>query len=115
MNGPERRIGGERRHSEEGYPSPDASRLTFPVQTVILVVSVAVSVVGSTWGMRSDLRDIQTRAELRQAAYEQDQKNDSESIKALKAQVELLRYDFNEMNLQLARDGVLVVKERGGK
>lgn len=89
----------------------DASRLTFPVQTVILIVTTALSVVGSTWGMRSDLRDIQTRAELRQIAYEQDRKTNEEQIKALRAQVELLRYDFNEMNLTLAKAGVLV-KER---
>lgn len=89
----------------------DASRLTFPVQTVILIVTTALSVVGSTWGMRSDLRDIQTRSELRQIAYEQDRKTNEDQIKALRAQVELLRYDFNEMNLTLAKAGVLV-KER---
>lgn len=112
MPAPERRIGVDRRHSEESHT--DASRLTFPAQTVILIVTVVISVVGSTWGMRSDLRDIQTRAELSREAYEKDQKNDSEQIRALKAQVELLRYDFNEMNLQLAKDGGLATR-KGGK
>ena len=86
--------------------APDASRLTFPVQTVILVVSIVLSVVGSTWGMRSDLRDIQTRVELRQESYVEDRENMQSSIKGLQAKVELMTLEIQNLNLALASAGV---------
>ena len=46
----------------------DASRLTFPIQLVVLIVATAVTIYTSQAGLRSDqaatrsdLRDIQTR------------------------------------------------------
>ncbi len=42
----------------------DASRLTFPLREVVLIVGTALAVYTAQSGMRSDLRDIQTRLEL---------------------------------------------------
>lgn len=97
---------GESDMPPERSEAPDASRLTFPVQTVILVVSIVLSVVGSTWGMRSDLRDIQTRVELRQESYVEDRENMQQSIKNLQAKVELMTLEIQNLNLALASAGV---------
>lgn len=52
----------------------DASKLTFPRQLVITLVSTIVSIIitvmATTWSMQSDIRDIATRMELREEIYE---------------------------------------------
>lgn len=108
LPGDDRRSGDERRHPEpQGH---DVSKLTFPVQMVIMVVSavvsVVVSVLGATSGMRSDLRDIQTRAEIRAASYIEDRETMQASIRQLNARVELMTIEIQNLNLALARAGL---------
>lgn len=56
--------------------SSDVSRLTFPLQTVIQIVSTAITVLGVSWWtsaeMRSDIRDIRTSMEYERQIKEKD-------------------------------------------
>lgn len=90
-------------------PAPDASRLSFPAQLVLTVISVAisvtVSVLGATWSLKSDVRDLSTRMELREKVYA----NDTEALKGRMAdqerKIELMRYDLSQLTLALAKEG----------
>ena len=91
-------------------PTPreaDASRLSFPMQLVVLVVttaiSVALSVTGTTWSIRSDVRDVATRLELREENYRKDQDALQGQMRQLSARYEMLQVDVNDLKLALAR------------
>lgn len=84
----------------------DASRLSFPMQLVVLVVttaiSVALSVTGTTWSIRSDVRDVATRMELRDETYRKDQEDVKAQIRQLSARYEMLQVTMTELQLSLA-------------
>lgn len=84
----------------------DASRLSFPMQLVVLVVttaiSVALSVTGTTWSIRSDVRDVATRMELRDETYRKDQDDMKAQIRQLSSRYEMLQVTINELQLSLA-------------
>lgn len=46
----------------------DVSKLTFPLQLVVLLVTVSVTVYGTQAGLRSDIRDISTRIDVAASA-----------------------------------------------
>lgn len=84
----------------------DASKLSFPLQLVILVIttaiSVALSVTGTTWSIRSDVRDVATRMELRDETYRKDQEDLKAQIRQLSARYEMLQVNMTELQLSLA-------------
>lgn len=87
--------------------APDASRISFPLQLVILIVttvlSVALSVTGSTWTIKSDVRDMATRLELREDAYRQDRDAMTAQLKSQASRTEMLQIDVNDLKLAIAK------------
>ena len=83
----------------------DASRLTFPLQMVIVIVGGILATVGSFWiatsSLRSDVRDILTRMEFQanrdidwRRLQEERVKDLKEALDEEKRQRSLLRYDL---------------------
>ena len=73
----------------------DASRLTFPIQLVVLIVATAVTIYTSQAGLRSDqaatrsdLRDIQTRLELGRDIAKAQSAAQEERLVSLKASID---------------------------
>jgi len=98
----------------------DASKLTFPLQLVIIIVSGVVATVGAFWvatsTLRSDVRDILTRMELASRSESDRMKLQDERIADQKAaldeekrQRQLMRYDFEAQIKELKE---LFAKER---
>lgn len=80
-------------------PEVRAERMTFGLQLVITLVSTVVSIVVtlllSTAGLRSDIRDINTRLEFNQQAVQQLR----DQLKAVAAEQQLQRYDVNDLKV----------------
>lgn len=72
--------------------STDASRLSFPLQLVVLIVATAISVYatnyGVQWQLKSDMRDIVTRLELGRDVSKAQAQAQDERFSALKASIE---------------------------
>jgi hypothetical protein len=70
----------------------DASKLTFPLQLVILIVSVAVSAYVSSaagkWEVKSDIRNIDTRLQLGAEIAKAQAQAQEERFNALKASID---------------------------
>lgn len=66
----------------------DASKLTFPWQLVIVIVSTSLTAYASQWQLRSDVRDIVTRLELGGKIEEAQTKLQDERFAALKAAID---------------------------
>ncbi len=66
----------------------DASKLSFPLQLVIIIVGTAIAGYTSQSSMRSDLRDIQTRLELGRDITKAQSTAQDEKLSALKASVD---------------------------
>ena len=105
---------------DEGRRSTDASKLTFPLQLVIVIIGGIVATVGAFWvatsTLRSDVRDILTRMELQSRSESDQLKLQDERIADQKAaldeekrQRQLMRYDFEAQIKELKE---LFAKER---
>jgi len=85
----------------------DASKMSFPLQLVILIVttviSVALSVTGTTWSIKSDVRDMATRLEMREESDKQYRDILSNQLTEQKAQIKLLQMDVTDLKLQIGR------------
>lgn len=97
----------------------DASKLTFPVQMVIAMIVMTVSIIGAVYGMtngvresqlrsESDMRDLKTRMEYQQRVNEADARaqqvvfdNMKTTVEQLRAQVQLLSLQYSEMQKQI--------------
>lgn len=83
----------------------DASKMSFPLQLVILIVttviSVALSVTGTTWSIKSDVRDMATRLEMREESDKQYRDLLSSQLADQKAQIKLLQMDVTDLKLQV--------------
>lgn len=104
---------------EENRRSTDASKLTFPLQLVIIIFGGVFATTGAFWvstsAMRSDVRDILTRMEMssrldseKSKAQEVRDTTLHEQINALGAQIsagerrqELLRLEFQQLREQV--------------
>lgn len=104
---------------DESRRGADASKLTFPLQLVILIVGGIFATTGAFWVstsvMRSDVRDILTRMDMQSRLETEKSKaqeiRDStlhEQINALGAQIsagerrqELLRLEFQQLREQV--------------
>lgn len=95
--------------------APDASRLSFPLQLVIFLVTTVLSVAGSQWAttysLRSDVRDILTRQAAQAQLDEERAGNVRDAIGDLKRQQTLQAYEIQEIKLSLAQSGVLVIRK----
>lgn len=104
---------------DQARRSTDASRLTFPLQLVIVIVGGIIATTGAFWvatsAIRSDVRDILTRMSM-QAEIDkttgkiQDEraKASSDAMSELKRQQQMQYYDIQD----LKRD-VAVIKSLG--
>lgn len=107
----------------------DASQLSFPLQLVVLIVSIAISVSGSIWvsqsGLRSDVRDINTRfemqvkaqaeqAELKAKLEEERTKRAEEQATAMQKSIDsLLRENrMTQETVQNMREAVAKLEQR---
>lgn len=93
--------------SEASGPGVDASRLSFSAKLVISLISALATVVlpilGSIQSIRSDVRDMATRQELREDINRQNWDLLTAQMKAQAAKTELLQIDVNDLKLALAR------------
>lgn len=85
-----------------------ASRLSFPMQLMISIVStviaVVVAILGATSSIRSDVRDIATRMELREAMYETKFRGLEEQLADQRRQLALLQVNFDQFRLDFYRE-----------
>jgi hypothetical protein len=93
----------------------DASRLSFPLQVLIFVVSTALScalaVYGTQWSLKSDLRDLSTRIEMRDKDYQKDIATLQREMEAVKKGVNMATTVVNEMRVALAERGIRIKQE----
>ena len=68
----------------------DASKLSFPLQVVIIILSAFAAMWASTYGLRSDVRDILTRMEMQAKLDERDTRILQERYDAIKEDVAAL-------------------------
>lgn len=103
--------------------STDASRLTFPVQMVIAMIVMTVSIIGAVYGMTNGIRDsqfkteltmreLQTRMDMQQRVNDAETKaqgvifeNMKSTVEQLRAQVQLLQLQYAELNKQISAKG----------
>ena len=94
--------------------STDVNKLTFTFQTVIQIVSTAITIVGVTWWsnaeMKSDIRDMRTRMEFESKIKVANDRADDliaenmkESIAELRRQSTLLQLQYGELSKQIAQ------------
>lgn len=90
----------------------DVSKLLFTPQLVVAIVTIAMSIAGgmyaSTYGLRSDVRDILTRADAQAKIQDERASTLRNSIDEMKRRVELQQFQIGEL-----RD--MIVKQQGGK
>lgn len=75
----------QRRHSVRR--ETDVSKLSFPLQLVVLLISTALTVYGTQAGLRSDIRDISTRMDLAATATEQVRKAEQQTAQLRDAEM----------------------------
>lgn len=94
--------------------STDATRLKFPLELVIIIVSAALSAAGGMWavsyGLRSDVRDILTRMQAQEQIESEKAKllderfqTLRETVQDMKRRVELQQYEVQRLNETIAR------------
>lgn len=80
--------------AREAEKTTDASKLSFPLQLVIVIASALGAVWASQYGLRSDVRDILTRMDAASKISEIQTKVQEERVAAINA-------DINEMKRRL--------------
>lgn len=106
---------------EQQRRATDASRLTFPLQLVIVIIGGILATTGAFWvstsALRSDVRDILTRMSLQSdidrtnsKLVEERSKMLNDAVSELKRQQQMQYYDLQD----LKRD-VAVLKAQGVK
>lgn len=72
-----------------------STALSFPLQLVIQIVSIAIVIAGFLWGMRADQREVLVI-----------QRMQAERLEELNKKYEMLRLDVQDINVALARAGI---------
>lgn len=80
----------------DNSPAPDVSKLKFPLQTVVLIVSICFGMWATTYGLRSDVRDI-----LTQMAAKKDNDAIKETLQNERAAALRAAIDGTEKQLKL--------------
>lgn len=93
--------------------STDASKLSFPLQVVVLIVTIAGTIWASQYSLRSDVRDILTRMEAQGKLQDERMDTMRETILDLKRRVELQEFavravqeTVNKIQIQQQQEGV---------
>jgi len=93
--------------------SPDLSRMTLSPGIVIGIVTAIVSIVGgqvaSTWGLRSDIRDINTHMNAQADMDKNEKALQSERAVALRNAVDEVKkkQDLQQLEIQSLRETIL--------
>ena len=93
--------------------SPDLSRMTLSPGLVIGIVTAIVSIVGgqvaSTWGLRSDIRDINTHMNVQADADKNQKTLQDERAVALRNAVDEVKkkQDLQQLEIQSLRETIL--------
>jgi TolA-binding protein len=92
----------------------DASKLSFPLQLVIMIASALGAVWASQYGLRSDVRDILTRMEATAKIAEIQTKAQEDRMTSLNNDINEMkrRLELQQMQYQQLRETVLEVKRR---
>jgi hypothetical protein len=109
----------ERRHSTNGTRATDASRLSFPLQLVIVIVTGVLSAASGSWAtqrgndkaqaqLQSDVRDILTRMEAERRMSEANAKlveantlNTVKAIESISKRQELQQLQIAEISKEI--------------
>ena len=82
----------------------DASKLSFPLQLVIVIVTAFAAMWASTYSLRSDVRDILTRmeaqgklVELQSRALEERMNAQKDDINEMKRRLELVQLQYQSL------------------
>jgi hypothetical protein len=90
----------------------DAGKLSFPLQLLVLVVTTALSgalaVYGTQWGLKSDLRDVATRMEMRDEKHQEKIEALQKEMAELRKGVSMAVTVVNEMRVALAERGIRI-------
>lgn len=101
----------------------DASRLSFPLQLVIWLVTTLLTVAGgiwgSTYGLRSDVRDILTRQEMQAEVDKVKAELEKERAAAIKDALGSVqrKQDLHSFEIQAIKDALMergIIIRRGG-
>lgn len=89
--------------------STDASKLSFPIQLVIMMLTAAGSIWASQYGLRSDVRDIRTRMEMQARIDEMQAKLIEERAAGLRQAVEAMqrRQELQQYEIQGLKEAIL--------
>jgi len=89
--------------------SLDVGRLSFPAKLVISIIAglatIVLPILASFSTMRSDMRDMATRQEMRDDLNRQNWETLSQQLKTQSAKTEMLQIDVTELKLAIARSG----------
>jgi hypothetical protein len=97
--------------TRSGFPDTnlDVSRLSFPVKLVISIIAALATVVlpilASFSSVRSDMRDMATRQEMRDDLNRQTAEALTQQLNRQAAKIEMLQVDVTDLKLALARSG----------
>lgn len=96
----------------------DASRLTFPLQLVIMVAVTVLSCAATLWlglsGLKSDVRDIRTRMEMATEISTRDAKLLEERLNAVRETVTTLTREQRMQQLEVAQLKESILKMDSG-
>lgn len=92
-----------------GVEPVDVSRLSFSVKLVISIVcalaTVVLPIILSVSSVKSDVRDMSTRQEMREDSNKQNWEFLTSQMKQQAQKIELLQTDVTDLKLALARSG----------
>ena len=89
--------------------STDASKLSFPLQLVIVILSATGAIWATQYGLRSDVRDIRTRMELQAQVDAERMKVQEERAAQMKSTIESMqrRQELQGYELQALKESIL--------
>ena len=85
---------------------PDADKLSFPLRLVIQVIAIVATLLGTTYGLRSDVRDILTRQSAADRLADERAAALIKTIDAITRQQALQQIDITNIKIALAQSGV---------
>lgn len=79
----------------------DATRLSFPAQLVILMITTSLTIAGSVWltqaGLKSDVRDIVTRMDAQRQIEAERSAGIRDALASLQRRQELQQYEIQQL------------------
>lgn len=88
-------------------------RLSFPLKLVISLmgttVAICLFILNVTWGLRSDIRDINTRNELQETIQKERFEAMKEQLSGIRRMQDLQAYEVQAVKLSLSQAGIKIV------